>query len=73
MEPVGTADILIIIHLVAWHRQDLSNTVEELASMLVGVVVANSLVSKERASLSNRQVLMLKERVEFIDRTFAWI
>ena len=36
VEPVGTANILIIVHLVAWHRQDLSNTVEELASMLVG-------------------------------------
>ena len=73
MEAIRASNLFVVIDLVARHLKHLSNTVEESACMLVGEIVANSLVSKERTCLSERQMLMLKERVEFIDCTFAWV
>ncbi len=73
MEPIGASDLLVIIHLVAWHFKHVTNAVVKLAGMLVSEIVAYRLVCKERAFISKRKVLMLKERVEFIDCTFAWV
>ena len=69
MEAIRATHIGIVTDCVARHFQDLTNTIEELAAMVIHVVLTNTLVGKEVAILTDRKMLVFKERVKLRNRT----
>ena len=69
MEAVRATHIGIVTDSVARHFQDLTNTIEELAAMVIHVVLTNTLVGKEVAILTDRKMLVFKELIQFLNRT----
>ena len=64
MESVGATNISIVADSVARHIQDLANSVEELARVMIHVIIRDTLVGKEVTIFTDRKMLVFKERVK---------